>query len=142
MFLRNVGLLSKDYSALYPTRRNYSKPCTHLSLFICVLHVPLNPHSLNKQDTNTMKCGARGGVAVNPLQVRPPCVAERNFIRAQNRNAVVPTADGHFALGLCVLHAARRNLPTQNRLCYAVPRMCAVHRANRPRSVLRTACHS
>jgi hypothetical protein len=39
----------------------------------------------------------------------------------------MPTAEGHFVLGLCVLQAARRNLLTQNRLfCYAVPRMRAV----------------
>lgn len=95
-----------------------------------------------------MKCGARvwgGGVAVNPTQMWPPCFAERNFILAQNRDAVVPTAEGHFALGLCVLHAARRNLPTQNRLfCFAVQRMRAVHGADRPllSVLLRTACHS
>lgn len=80
---------------------------------------PTFPHHLNKQDTNTVKCVAR--VAVNQLQVH---VALR---RAQNRNAVMPTAEGHFVLGLCVLHAARRNLLTQNRLfCYAVTRMRAV----------------
>jgi hypothetical protein len=47
----------------------------------------------------------------------------------------MPTAEGHFVLGLCVLHAARRNLLTQNRLfCYAQ------RRADRPIPVVRTVC--